>query len=52
MSRLEDRRRRLADAAKQTTIPAQSKLGPLAGGMGDALGMRVVALCLKAPSKT
>ncbi len=29
----------LADAAKQTTILAQSKLGPLAGGMGDALGM-------------
>ena len=29
----------LADAAKQTTILAQNKLGPLAGGMGDALGM-------------
>jgi nucleoid-associated protein EbfC len=29
----------LADAAKQVTILAQSRLGPLAGGMGGALGM-------------
>ncbi len=29
----------LADASKQVTILAQSRLGPLAGGMGDALGL-------------
>jgi nucleoid-associated protein EbfC len=29
----------LADAAKQATILAQTRLGPLAGGMGDALGI-------------
>jgi DNA-binding YbaB/EbfC family protein len=29
----------LADASKQVTMLAQSRLGPLAGGMGDALGM-------------
>lgn len=29
----------IADASKQVTILAQSRLGPLAGGMGDALGM-------------
>lgn len=29
----------LADAAKQVTTLAQQRLGPLAGGMGDALGM-------------
>ncbi|CAN5300384.1 YbaB/EbfC family nucleoid-associated protein [soil metagenome] len=29
----------LADASKQVTILAQSRLGPLAGGMGDALGI-------------
>jgi DNA-binding YbaB/EbfC family protein len=29
----------LADATKQVTILAQSRLGPLAGGMGDALGL-------------
>lgn len=29
----------LADASKQVTILAQSRLSPLAGGMGDALGM-------------
>jgi DNA-binding YbaB/EbfC family protein len=29
----------LADAAKQVTILAQSRLGPLAGGMSDALGL-------------
>jgi DNA-binding YbaB/EbfC family protein len=29
----------LADAARQVTILAQSRLGPLAGGMGDALGL-------------
>jgi DNA-binding YbaB/EbfC family protein len=29
----------LSDASKQVTILAQSKLGPLAGGMGGALGM-------------
>jgi DNA-binding YbaB/EbfC family protein len=28
----------LADAAKQVTILAQSRLGPLANGMGGALG--------------
>jgi DNA-binding YbaB/EbfC family protein len=28
----------LRDASKQVTILAQSRLGPLAGGMGDALG--------------
>jgi DNA-binding YbaB/EbfC family protein len=29
----------LADASKQVTILAQSRLGPLAGGMGGALGL-------------
>ncbi|CAN5817277.1 YbaB/EbfC family nucleoid-associated protein [soil metagenome] len=29
----------LADATKQVTILAQARLGPLAGGMGDALGL-------------
>jgi DNA-binding protein YbaB len=29
----------LADASKQVTILAQTRLGPLAGGMGDALGI-------------
>ena len=29
----------LADASQQVTILAQSRLGPLAGGMGDALGL-------------
>jgi len=29
----------LSDAATQVTLMAQSKLGPLAGGMGQALGM-------------
>lgn len=29
----------LADATKQVTALAQQRLGPLAGGMGDALGM-------------
>ena len=29
----------LADASKQVTIMAQTRLGPLAGGMGDALGL-------------
>jgi DNA-binding YbaB/EbfC family protein len=29
----------LADAAKQVTILAQSRLGPLAGGLGGALGL-------------
>lgn len=29
----------LADAAKQVSTLAQQRLGPLAGGMGDALGM-------------
>ncbi|CAJ1578871.1 YbaB/EbfC family nucleoid-associated protein [[Mycobacterium] wendilense] len=29
----------IADAAKQATILAQSRLGPLASGMGNALGM-------------
>lgn len=29
----------LADAAQQVTTLAQSKLGPLASGMGNALGM-------------
>ena len=29
----------LADASKQVTILAQSRLGPLTGGMGDALGL-------------
>lgn len=29
----------LADASKQVTILAQTRLGPLAGGMGDALGL-------------
>jgi DNA-binding YbaB/EbfC family protein len=29
----------LADASKQVTILAQSRLGPLAGGMGGALGI-------------
>ena len=29
----------LGDAAKQVTALAQQRLGPLAGGMGDALGM-------------
>lgn len=28
-----------ADAANQVALLAQSRLGPLAGGMGDALGM-------------
>jgi len=28
----------LADASKQVTILAQTRLGPLAGGMGDMLG--------------
>jgi nucleoid-associated protein EbfC len=29
----------LADAAKQVTILAQSRLGPLAGGLGDVPGL-------------
>ena len=29
----------LADAANQVRLLAQSRLGPLAGGMGDALGL-------------
>jgi hypothetical protein len=29
----------LADASKQVTTMAQEQLGPLAGGMGNALGM-------------
>jgi DNA-binding YbaB/EbfC family protein len=29
----------IADASKQVTILAQAKLGPLAGGMGDSLGL-------------
>jgi DNA-binding YbaB/EbfC family protein len=29
----------LADASAQVTTLAQERLGPLAGGMGDALGM-------------
>lgn len=29
----------LADASAQVTTMAQERLGPLAGGMGDALGM-------------
>ena len=29
----------LADAAKQLAILTQSRLGPLAGGIGDALGL-------------
>lgn len=29
----------LADASAQVTAMAQERLGPLAGGMGDALGM-------------
>ncbi|MCV7193410.1 YbaB/EbfC family nucleoid-associated protein [Mycolicibacterium brumae] len=29
----------LADASTQVTLMAQAKLGPLAGGMGEALGM-------------
>lgn len=29
----------LADASKQVTTLAQQRLGPLAGGMGSALGM-------------
>ena len=29
----------LSDAGKQVTILAQTRLGPLAGGMGDALGI-------------
>ncbi|WP_176562029.1 YbaB/EbfC family nucleoid-associated protein [Mycolicibacterium palauense] len=29
----------LADASKQVTLLAQSRLGPLAGGMGEGLGL-------------
>ncbi len=29
----------LADAAKQVTILTQTRLGPLTGGIGDALGL-------------
>ncbi len=29
----------IADAAKQVTILTQTRLGPLAGGIGDALGL-------------